>query len=138
MNYDKAKVRSKLDSFRCPQGQCITVIKKMVDTLGGGTWGLTQNVPLNTLDDVLKEIRSAIKDNRMIVLWFNSGYKDIQIPAWHSCLVYSVNPIKSIIPWENNVEYCDEIRTKELISKTINSVKHNRVITVHQYQRKVA
>jgi len=106
----------------------------MVETLLDGECELTKNCQIFRLEDVQSEIDAASADNSLIVLWVNSGfYKDN--PTWHSYLVFSANPLKSVAAWEKGIETYGREETLKAINNTICSDKHNKVITVHKYQR---
>lgn len=137
--FKEEDIKTKVGSYKCPQRECGRVVKEMVETLLGGQCIIKKEVRCSSLKEALQEIDNLLTEKNLVVIWPSSGFVDPQctIPVWHSYIVFSTKPLKSFTAWESGIVFYDEKSINEAIEGTINSVPHNKVITIHQYERKV-
>lgn len=134
MSFSKEYIKSKVGNYKCPQGKCGEIAIEMAESILGGKCQLIANVQCCSLEETLTKIASFLTNNNLVVIWPSSGFCGPN-PAWHSYIVFNANPLQSFAAWEQDNEFYDEKETKEKIENTINSEKHNKVITIHQYGR---
>lgn len=137
MKIDKDFIKATVGKTKCPQGECARVAEEMVNKLLASECSIEKEIKCVSLEDALRKINELLTEDALLVIWPNSGFMDatLNCPVWHSYIVYNSNPLQSFSAWENGLAFYDEKDTKDAIEKTINSEKHNKVITVHKYGR---
>jgi hypothetical protein len=137
MRLNKDFIKATVGETKCPQGECAKVAQEMVDKLLASKCKIEKEIRCYSLEDALRTINELLTEDALLVMWPNSGFMDAtcNCPVWHSYIVFDSNPLQSFSAWESGLVFYDEKDTKGAIEKTINSEKHNNVITIHKYGR---
>ncbi len=138
MSFKKQDIITKLGIYKCPQGECQEVAKKITEKLLGGEFKI-EKAFCSSLDESLAKIDNFLTEENLVIIWPSSGFRDPQctIPTYHFYIIFSTNPLQSFSVWDHGIEFYDEKYTKDIIEKTIESDKHGKRIEIQQCNKKL-
>ena len=116
-------IRSELKNFCIPQGECGRKAFEIASILFNKKIGVFDPKRCKSLDDVLLEISNALINEKIVIIWLDTGPKNPQnfnYRALHCYFVFEDSPLRSFSIWNTpGPEFYDCAYTRTKIDETI-------------------
>lgn len=120
-------IETKLSNFFIPQRQCDQKAFQIASILLDQEIKSFPETRYNSISDVMAEISNALTNERIAIIWLDTGATDPSNPfhrALHCYFVFEDNPLQSFAIWETpGAVFYDDAYTKNKIVETINLFK---------------
>ena len=135
MKFTQQIITSKLKNFSIPNGQCGDKAFDIATILFNKTVSSSSEKRYNSLNDVLCEISKALKNDKIVIIWLETGPMDLQNPKYlgiHCYFVFDDNPLQSFAIWGTpGAKFYDDAYTGKKIVDTINFFQNEGGVALH-------
>lgn len=116
-------IATKLCNFFIPQGQCGQKAFQIASILLNQEIRPFPDTRYDSMNDVLAEISNALTNEKIAIIWLDTGVIDPSNPfyrAFHCYFVFQDNPLQSFAIWDKpGAVFYDDAVTRAKIIETI-------------------
>lgn len=136
MKITRGVIETKLRDFSIPNGECGQKAFEIANTLFDQEITGIVGTRYDSLSAVLAVISKAIKDDKIVIIWLDTGRKDPnneKYRAIHCFFIFQDNPLQSFTVWPatSGAKFIDDACTKAMIIETIKFTQELGGVELH-------